>query len=762
MPRIRLLADTGSRGMEERRTGRASGRWRRIAAGLIAAAAAMAALAAAGVGIPGGGPPDGRDLRALEAVGHGHVHHPGEARADRRRLARCARRSVVRRDPRCPRPRRAGRGARAHEVVATGAWTAPFRVPSWPIHQVLLPTGRVLWFMPSDDRSRGGRALVWDPATRTSREITPPPVPYPDGRLRPADLFCTGHAQLSDGRILLAGGNLAYPTGPGPGEGWKGAPWVITFDPWTETFTRQPDMARARWYPTVTTLPDGRALIVAGWDDSGDEVDVPEVELFTPSPRIDGRGSLAVVTRRVTGLYPHMWVVPETTAAGAAAGTQVLIAGPDPDDTAILSTAGWTWRDVPDLPTKRLWGAGVIMPGGPDGPDRVMLIGGSDTSRSPSAQSSTIVLDLDRVSSGWAPGPPLATPRSHLNVTLLPDGGMLAVGGGAGIGPDESGASSLRVGPVYAAERLDPGAGAWTSAGSQADERTYHSTALLLPDGRVLSAGDDRASHSPPEQRTGEIYTPPHLLSGPRPAISSAPGAVRYDAAFEVGVADPASIDRAVLVRPGSVTHANDMEQRLVGLRLERGHGRLVLTSPADPSIALPGYHMLFLVDRSGRPSPPRWIRLDPGAPDPPPAPDPTPDPGTPPAAGPAPAPVSAPAAAPPPNAVAPAAPLPTVVRARLTGRRLRIVLAVPMAPAASVRLALRRAGAPRPLARRLAAGTAPVRLAVFTVRVPRRWRALRLPLTVRIDDAAGARSRRAAVVVRRTGGRLRGTVVGR
>lgn len=102
------------------------------------------------------------------------------------------------------------------------------------------------------------------------------------------------------------------------------------------------------------------------------------------------------------------------------------------------------------------------------------------------------------------------------------------------------------------------------------------------------------------------------------------------------------------------------------------------------------------------------------------------------------------------------------MVRARLTGRRLRIVLAVPMAPGASVRLALRGPAAPRPLARRLAAGTAPVRLAVFTVRTPRRWRALSMPLTVRIDAAAGARSRRAAVVVRRSGGRVRGTVAGR
>ena len=88
---------------------------------------------------------------------------------------------------------------------------------------------------------------------------------------RPANLWCAGQALLADGRVLFVGGNLEYPEngGNGAGNGFKGAKWVMTFDPWTETWTRYADMPHGRWYPTLTELPDGRVLIVGGWDETG-------------------------------------------------------------------------------------------------------------------------------------------------------------------------------------------------------------------------------------------------------------------------------------------------------------------------------------------------------------------------------------------------------------------------------------------------------------------------------------------------------------
>jgi hypothetical protein len=165
-------------------------------------------------------------------------------------------------------------------------------------------------------------------------------------------------------------------------------------------------------------------------------------------------------------------------------------------------------------------------------------------------------------------------------------------------------------------ELYDPVTNSWKAGPPQVETRAYHSTALLLPDGRVLSTGDDlnptpdgsRALSSPND--TGEIYSPPYLFKGPRPAISSAPEAVRWDVPFGVGTADEA-IDEAVLIAPAAVTHANDMNQRFVPLRtVSTSAGGISVQSPPSANVAPPGWYMLFLV-KDGVPSMAKWVRLD-------------------------------------------------------------------------------------------------------------------------------------------------------
>jgi len=718
--------------------------------GLLVVAAALAGAVTVAAGIPH---PDVRtndpSIVALEPGGS-RAHHStrADARADARRRAACRKASFRRTHAgTCPADRSvARRGARAFETqtAGTGSWGAPFGVASWPIHQIVLPTGKVLWLTPADDHEEGGRAYVWNPATNQSRRVDAPRVRYDDGVTRPANLFCSGHALLADGRVLVAGGNLAYPApGGGPDSDFKGARWVFTFDPWTETWTRQPDMPRGRWYPTVTTLPDGTALIFSGTDETGANILNPDVERFTPAPARDGVGTLAVVTRRSMSYYPHVLVVPDATAAGAPAGTQVLVAGPGMSDTMILSTSDWSWRDVPDLPTPRLWSAAVLMPSATGTPSKVMLIGGSNLNLTPSAQATTVTLDLNDVAAGWRPGPAMSAGRSHLNVAILPDDSLLAVGGGGGLGN-----SSLYFAPVYSAERLTPSAGAWSSAGSLVDERTYHSTAILLPDGRVLSAGDDRSTHSPQAMRRGELYSPPYLASGVRPSIDASPAAVRYGAPFGIATRGPA-VDHAVLMRPSAVTHSTDMDQRSVRLSMSGGGGALTLTSPSDPSVAPPGHYMLFVVDAQGRPSTARWIRLDPKAPDAPAA-------GTA-SSGPGAAVAAAPGGA---AAVTPRgrrAKTPVRVRAvSMRGAVVRITLAVTLPSRASARVSVvpprarRSSKRPPALVRRLATGRARTGSVVVAVRAPRGWTGLSLPVLVRISGGPRPVKARQELVVSR------------
>ncbi|HSJ74243.1 MAG TPA: galactose oxidase-like domain-containing protein, partial [Miltoncostaeaceae bacterium] len=603
---------------------RTAGPRARLAPLALAAAGALAlggAPALLGTGSAGDDP---AELSQFEAGAH--AYHADETVAGELRneavLERCETDPAYRAANWESCPASAGAALRtlaAADASDVGEWSAPTSVPSLAIHSVVLPTGKVLWFSRTPDND-GGTAHLYDPATGEAAAVPPPMVEHGNGQTLPANIWCGGQAQLPDGRVLVAGGNLAYPTGDGDpqeGHGYKGAAWILVFDPFTETWERletpggEPwDMVHGRWYPTLTTLSDGRVLIVGGWDERGYQNDVREVEVFTPRSAPGGRDRLDTVGS-VPGhvnIYPHMFLLPKTTLAGQGAGDRVLLAGPGRGDAFLLHTEDWSWRALPRPRTSRFWGTAVMEPGGSRGPERVTLIGGADVEANPAAPQPTATSEyLDLNDAGWADqddpsptwrdGPSLDHARAHFNTVLLPDGSKLSSGGGLGQASD----GSLYAGPVYEAELYDPAAGDWRPAGKEDDERTYHSTAVLLPDGRVLSAGDDRPDHLPQGGRTAQLYSPPYLAGAPdRPAVTGAPRAVGYGARLPISVGDPSAVARVVLMRPGAVTHAVDMDQRSIELARRAGEDGVVVTSPPDPSVAPPGWYMLFALDARG------------------------------------------------------------------------------------------------------------------------------------------------------------------
>ena len=285
---------------------------------------------------------------------------------------------------------------------------------------------------------------------------------------------------------------------------------VLTFNPWNETWTRQPDMRHGRWYPSLLTLPDGRVVITSGYDEVGNNAVNPDLEVFTPSPSLNGVGTIEnkPTAARSTSLYPHLFWTP---------GGKVLLIGPD-QQAAQLDTGSWTWQDLPQVPTTRIWGSAVLMPAGPTGPTRVMTIGGVNMPSTLSAAANTATINLGNLTGGWSAGPTMLHARAHLDTVILPDGALLSVGGG--IGQDAGG--SLYSGPVYESELLPAGGSAWIAAATQAEERTYHSTALLLPDGRVISAGDDRSG--PAVHRQGRVLLAAVPVQGRPPGPQLGPG----------------------------------------------------------------------------------------------------------------------------------------------------------------------------------------------------------------------------------------------
>jgi hypothetical protein len=179
---------------------------------------------------------------------------------------------------------------------------------------------------------------------------------------------------------------------------------------------------------------------------------------------------------------------------------------------------------------------------------------------------------------------------------------------------------------ILHAELYDPEADRWTTLAAASVPRVYHSVALLLPDGRVWTAGSnhdggrnrrgDRGTSRDKRELRIEIYSPPYLFAGPRPFLLAAPAETTPGASFAVATPDPEAIDAVVLMRCGSVTHAFDADQRLVALAFERRTGgQLAVVAPPDNNVAPPGYYLLFLVSRDGVPSVGRFVRVRKGGP---------------------------------------------------------------------------------------------------------------------------------------------------
>ncbi len=210
----------------------------------------------------------------------------------------------------------------------------------------------------------------------------------------------------------------------------------------------------------------------------------------------------------------------------------------------------------------------------------------------------------------------MATGRRQHNLTVLADGTVLATGGnssGAGLVDMNNG--------VYTAELWNPATGTWRTLASEQVTRQYHSTALLLPDGRVLSSGGGICGACDSQgylAKNAQVFSPPYLFKkdgsgdlAARPTITSAPGTVSYNADFTIGTPAPSSIGKVAMVRLGAVTHSVNMEQRYVPLSFTAGGGNLTATAPLNANIAPPGYYMLFVIGTDGVPSVASMVRVE-------------------------------------------------------------------------------------------------------------------------------------------------------
>ncbi|KJS55261.1 galactose oxidase [Streptomyces rubellomurinus subsp. indigoferus] len=386
---------------------------------------------------------------------------------------------------------------------------------------------------------------------------------------------------------------------------YQGIRSAFEFNPDTELYEQVTDMAHARWYPTLTGLGDGRVVTVSGLDDTGEILNGNDNEIYDPKTRTWAKGP-----DRYFPTYPSIFLTANGKLfySGSNAGYGPADKGRQP---GVWNLADNSFQPVPGLRDQNLTetSSSVLLP--PAQSQKVMLLGGGGVGESPLSTARTDIADLSAAQPVFTPGPDLpAGGTRYLNSVILPDDTVFTTGGSSGY--RGRGDSDLLKAQVY-----HPDSNTFKKAAEPTVGRDYHSEAVLLPDGRVAVLGSnplfaDKAETQPGgfEQRI-EIYTPPYLYHGDRPQVTDAPGAAKLGGTVRVGTARPEAVATAKLIRPSSVTHATDVEQRSVALDITgRTADGVSLALPANPNLLPPGWYMLFLTDGQGTPSVARWVEV--------------------------------------------------------------------------------------------------------------------------------------------------------
>ncbi len=471
-------------------------------------------------------------------------------------------------------------------------------------------------------------------------------IPSPD-----SDVFCSHHAFARDGRLLIAGGTQKWPESDAHEHGLDFIGhrrcWVYNYKQrtWAEVtrLNTNPDLpdephSGGRWYPGCVTLGNGEVAAFFGHLDQQDFrhrntlperynqngnfwVNMPKVMGTDGEPNEDGRRFLffARVYQLPNGRLFFATPMP-ANFSGSTEGTHFSTAY-DPFSGDYLNPKigepegayhGWDRPAVmlPLLPTE-------------DYRVRLLFVGGVNPRR----------LDLGAGTPAWSATAGRAAAvagrdRRFANAVLLPTGEVCVVGG-----VHETGSSNPSdpppEDPVLEAEIYRPGinwaagdysnADAWSVKEAAIHTRNYHSTALLLPNGKVLVAGgnthalsgnpnDDLTLSNGVTKKRGikqiELYEPDYIATANRIQITSSPTVLTYGEPFSVEIDRAATnVKYVALIRAGSVTHSTNNDQRFVVLTINARNGNtLDLTSPPSGNVAPPGFYMLWVVDNSDQP----------------------------------------------------------------------------------------------------------------------------------------------------------------
>ncbi|MEU9958147.1 kelch motif-containing protein [Streptomyces sp. NPDC050982] len=575
------------------------------------------------------------------------------------------------------------------------------------IHAALLHTGKILLIAGSGNNQDNFDAKkfdtrVWDPVKKTIKKVP-----------TPADLFCTGHTQLPNGNLLIAGGTKRYeklkgditkagglmvvhnenpdkpitlPAGtrftgkengqtfvskdpvvverakkvfdpdtgkflrnePGLGriyveaqksgkkyetgtqdnyrvQGLSGAEARNTygiaeklaldkkdfqgikdayeFDPVAEKYIKVDPMNEARWYPTLTTLSDGKILSLSGLDEIGqlvpgkNEVYDPKTKKWTYTKGVRQFPTYPAISLMQNGKLFY---------SGANAGYGPDDVGRDPGIWDLKTNKFNKLKGMSD--PKLLETAGtVLLPPAQD--EKYMVIGGGGVGESERSSKKTRIIDLLADDPKFVDGPELEKGTRYPQYSILPNDDVLVSGGSE----DYRGRGDSN---ILQARMYDSKSNDFKRVADPLVGRNYHSGSILLPDGRVMFFGSDslyadKANTKPGkfEQRV-EIYTPPYLYQGSRPSLSGGPKTIERGGSGTFTSQHASSIKTARLIRPSASTHVTDVDQRSIALDFTKTKDGIEVTMPKSRNLVESGWYMLFVTDDQGTPSKAQWVKI--------------------------------------------------------------------------------------------------------------------------------------------------------
>lgn len=457
-----------------------------------------------------------------------------------------------------------------------GSWGPTISFPLVPVSAALLPGNRLLTWSAYSATSYDGRGYTQTSIMDLSTGVVSPLQVVNTGH----GMFCSGTSVLADGRIMISGGSNSAKT--------------TLYDPSTNVWSSGPDMNIPRGYQSNLTISTGEVFTLGGswsggvgnkdgevWSAAGGWRRLPNVlsdNILTDDPRGEYVGD------------NHPWLF-------AAPGGRVFHAGPSRQMNWISTTGNGSITsaglrsDSPDA----MNGDAVMYDVG-----KILTVGGATAYTAAPGTARAYTIDINN-GVKVTRAADLAFARSFANGVALPDGQVFVVGGQA------TAASFTDTSARMAPEIWNPATGKWTTLASMAIPRTYHSVALLLPDGKVFAGGGGLCGSCTTNHLDGEIFTPPYLLNPDgsarsRPTIVTAPAAAA--AGSTINVTTGAPITKFALMRMSTVTHTVNTDQRRIPVTATSVSGNTAsLRLPADRGVLVPGTYMLFAMDSKGVPS---------------------------------------------------------------------------------------------------------------------------------------------------------------